>query len=77
LILLFVKDNEAYSTMLSNGLIHFTHLDKTKFYQKKIKSTTLTSEIKKFDIQDYIKIDYEGAEYLMLKDLKFNQTNKF
>jgi FkbM family methyltransferase len=65
-----VKDNEAYSTMLPNGLIHFKHLDKTKFYQKKIKSTTLTSEIKKFGIPDYIKIDCEGAEYLILKDLK-------
>ena len=68
----FVKDNEAYSTMLPNGLIYFQHLDKSKFNQKKIKSTTLNSEIKKFGIPDYVKIDCEGAEYLILKDLKYS-----
>ena len=66
----FVEDNEAYSTMLPKGLIYFTHLDKKKLNQKKIKSTTLNSEIKKFGIPDYVKIDCEGAEYLILKDLK-------
>jgi hypothetical protein len=32
----FVKDNEAYSTMLPKGLIYFTNLDIKKFNQKKL-----------------------------------------
>tara|TARA_B100000767_G_C19731901_1_gene522096 strand:+ start:297 stop:1061 length:765 start_codon:yes stop_codon:yes gene_type:complete len=67
----YVEGNDAYSTIFPHYLSNFSELDKNKFIKKKIKSTTLNSEIKKYGIPNYIKIDCEGAEYLILKDLKY------
>ena len=66
-----VKGNEAYSTIIKKSLNQFKHLNKNSFYTKTKKSTTLNHEIKKFGIPDYIKIDCEGSESKILKNLKY------
>ena len=48
------------------------HLNpKKKITKIKKTSTTLNKEIKKYGKPDYIKIDCEGAEYLILENLKY------
>jgi FkbM family methyltransferase len=66
-----VLNDEAYSTIFKNTLKSFNHLKGRKIYKKNIISTTLNSEILKYGIPDYIKIDCEGAEKVILNKLKY------
>ena len=67
-----VVGNEAYSSIIKNYKDNFNHLKKSLVIKKIKKSSTLNSEIEKFGIPYYIKIDCEGAENLILKNLKYN-----
>lgn len=65
-------NSEAYSTIEKKSLDYFLNRKvKTNIVKKNIKSTTLNYEIIKFGTPDYVKIDCEGAEKLILKNLKF------
>ena len=67
-----VVGDEAYSSIINNDKDNFDHLKK-KLVIKKIKSSsTLNSEINKYGTPHYIKIDCEGAENLILKNLKYD-----
>jgi FkbM family methyltransferase len=66
-----VLNDEAYSTIFKNTLKSFDHLKERKIYKKNIISTTLNSEILKYGTPDYVKIDCEGAEKVILKNLKY------
>jgi FkbM family methyltransferase len=67
-----VVGNESYSSILENYKENFDNL-KGSFVVKKIKkSSTLNFEINKYGIPYYIKIDCEGAENLILKNLKYD-----
>jgi hypothetical protein len=66
-----VLNDEAYSTIFKKTIKAFSHLDKRKIIKKNILSTTLNSEILKYGVPDYIKIDCEGAEKVILKNLKY------
>jgi len=67
-----VVDNEAYSSIINNYKDNFDHLKKSLITKKIKKSSTLNFEINKHGIPYYIKIDCEGAENLILKNLKYN-----
>tara|TARA_B100000029_G_scaffold21830_1_gene22014 strand:- start:772 stop:1515 length:744 start_codon:yes stop_codon:yes gene_type:complete len=67
-----VVGNEAYSSILDNYIENFTHLKKSLVIKKIKKSSTLNFEINKYGIPYYIKIDCEGAENLILKNLKYD-----
>ena len=66
-----IPGNEAYSSIIENYKKDFIHLNKSKVIKKKKMSTTLNIEIKKFGLPSYIKIDCEGSEKLILKDLNY------
>lgn len=65
-----IKNKEAYSTLIHKS-INSLNIKRKNILIKKKKSSTLNKEIKKFGKPDYIKIDCEGAEYLILKNLKY------
>jgi len=65
------RGNEAYSTINEMSLKQFKHISKNKILSKIKKSTTLNKEIIKYGVPDYIKIDCEGAEQVILENLKF------
>ena len=67
-----VVGDEAYSSILNNYKDNFDHLKKKIVIKKLKKSSTLNFEINKYGIPYYIKIDCEGAENLILKNLKYN-----
>lgn len=67
-----VVENEAYSSIVNNYKDNFDHLKKSLVIKKIKKSSTLNFEINKHGIPYYIKIDCEGAENLILKNLKYN-----
>ena len=67
-----VADHEAYSSIINNYKDNFDHLKKSLITKKIKKSSTLNFEINKHGIPYYIKIDCEGAENLILKNLKYN-----
>ena len=48
-----------------------THLKNNEIVVKKKNSTNLTTEIKKYGLPFYIKVDCEGAEELILKNLDY------
>tara|TARA_B110000003_G_scaffold259087_1_gene278762 strand:- start:717 stop:1454 length:738 start_codon:yes stop_codon:yes gene_type:complete len=64
-----VDKDEAYSTIKPKSLKFFDHIDKKNIRIIKKETTTLNLEIKKNGIPDYIKIDCEGAEKLILQNL--------
>ena len=65
-------NNEAYSTIEKKSLEYFINRKvKANIIKKNISSTTLNYEINKYGIPDYVKIDCEGAEKSILKNLKF------
>ncbi len=66
-----VKDNEAYSSIIKKSHKIFKNIVHGKVIVKKKLSTTLNVEIKKFGIPKYIKIDCEGAEKLILKNINY------
>lgn len=66
-----VLNDEAYSSIFKETIKSFSHLDKRRIIKKKILSTTLNSEILKYGVPHYIKIDCEGAEKVILKNLKY------
>jgi FkbM family methyltransferase len=66
-----VLNDEAYSTIFKTNIKAFIHLNNRKIIKKNILSTTLNSEILKYGVPDYIKIDCEGAEKVILKNLKY------
>lgn len=66
-----IPGNEAYSSIIKNYKKDFIQLNKSKVIKKKKMSTTLNIEIKKFGLPSYIKIDCEGSEKLILKDLNY------
>ena len=67
-----IVGDEAYSSILNNYKDNFDHLKKKLVIKKLKKSSTLNFEINKYGIPHYIKIDCEGAENLILKNLKYN-----
>jgi len=67
-----VVDNKAYSSIINNYKDNFDHLNKSLVIKKIKKSSTLNFEINKHGIPYYIKIDCEGAENSILKNLKYN-----
>ena len=67
-----VVGNESYSSIVSNYIENFTHLKNSLIVKKTKKSSTLNFEIKKHGTPYYIKIDCEGAENLILNNLKFD-----
>lgn len=66
-----VKNNEAYSTIKKKSLNIFNHLNKNNIESELLKPTTLNFEILKYGVPDYIKIDCEGSESKILKNLKY------
>ena len=67
-----VVGNEAYSSVVENYKENFNHLKESSVVKKIKKSSTLNFEINKYGIPYYIKIDCEGAENLILKNLKYD-----
>lgn len=67
-----VVGNEAYSSIVDNYKENFNHLKESAVVKKIKKSSTLNFEINKYGIPHYIKIDCEGAENLILKNLKYD-----
>jgi FkbM family methyltransferase len=67
-----VVGNEAYSSIVENYKENFNHLKESSVVKKIKKSSTLNFEINKYGIPYYIKIDCEGAENLILKNLKYD-----
>ena len=66
-----VSGDQAYSSILSNYHKSFDHLNKNEVIVKKKITTNLNTEIKKYGLPFYIKIDCEGAEKLILKNLDY------
>ena len=66
-----VKDDEAYSSILENYSLGHPHLKKRVVTKKSKISTNLNNEIKLYGAPHYIKIDCEGAEELILKNLDY------
>lgn len=64
-------NDEAYSTINKKHLVKFKQIKKDSINILIKKSSTLNDEIKKFGIPNYIKIDCEGAEEKILKNLKY------
>lgn len=67
-----IVGNEAYSSIVENYYENFNHLKESSVVKKIKKSSTLNFEINKYGIPYYIKIDCEGAENLILKNLKYD-----
>ncbi len=66
---LSIKNHEAYSSIIKKSIGTLKKDEKKNIIKLKKKSTTLDYEIKKYGKPDYIKIDCEGAEFLILKNL--------
>ena len=66
-----IVGNEAYSSIVENYKENFNHLKGSLVVKKIKKSSTLNFEINKYGVPYYIKIDCEGAENLILKNLKY------
>jgi FkbM family methyltransferase len=66
-----ITGQEAYSSILLNYQKNFDHLKNNEIVIKKKNSTNLTTEIKKYGLPFYIKVDCEGAEELILKNLDY------
>jgi FkbM family methyltransferase len=66
-----ILDNESYSSIIENYNKDFNHLKNVEVIIKKKITTTLNFEIKKHGLPSYIKIDCEGAEQLILKNLDY------
>ena len=66
-----VTGQEAYSSILLDYQKNFDHLKNNEIILKKKNSTNLTAEIKKYGMPFYIKVDCEGAEELILKNLDY------
>ncbi len=64
-----VKGNESHSSILEGYINNFEDLKNTQVTQKKKDTTTLNEEINLYGIPYYCKIDCEGSEKLILKDL--------
>ncbi len=67
---LSIRNNEAYSSLLYKS-VNSLNIKKKNIIIKKKKSSTLNKEIEKYGYPDYIKIDCEGAEKLILIPLKY------
>lgn len=67
-----VVGDEAYSSIINNYKDNFDHLKNKTVIKKLKKSSTLNFEINKYGIPYYVKIDCEGAENLIIKNLKYN-----
>ena len=66
-----ILGNESYSSILKNYNKDFDHLKNVEVTTKKKITTTLNFEIEKYGTPSYIKIDCEGAENLILKNLDY------
>ena len=66
-----IPGNEAYSSIIKNYNKNFIHLQRSDVIEKRKISTTLNAEIEKFGLPSYIKIDCEGSEKLILKNLDY------
>ena len=66
-----VSGNESYSSIIKDYNKDFDNLKKAEVIIKKKITTTLNSEIEKHGTPSYIKIDCEGAENLILKNLDY------
>jgi FkbM family methyltransferase len=66
-----IPGNESYSSIIENYNKDFNHLKNAEVITKKKITTTLNFEIEKYGIPSYIKIDCEGAENLILKNLDY------
>ncbi len=66
-----VQNDEAYSSTNFKSLKSLNILNNKKIFLKKLKSSTLNSEINKYGTPYYVKIDVEGGEKNILKNLKF------
>ena len=66
-----VQDDESYSSILKNYTIDHPQLKNRKVIKKIKNSTNLNEEIKLHGVPYYIKIDCEGAEETILKDLDY------
>lgn len=66
-----ILGNESHSSIIENYHKDFDHLKNAQVIVKKKLTTTLNLEIKKYGLPFYIKIDCEGAEQLILKNLDY------
>ena len=63
--------NESYSSIIEDYHKDFDQLKDAQVIVKKKLTTTLNAEIEKYGLPSYIKIDCEGAEQLILKNLDY------
>lgn len=68
---LSVKNKQAYSSIIKKSILNIDE-DNLKIENKRKLSSTLNLQIKKNGRPDYIKIDCEGAELLIVKNLGYN-----
>ena len=66
-----LKKNKAYSTIKKKNLEIFDKIKNEDYKIENKLSTTLNNEIEKYGIPNYVKIDCEGAELEILKNLKY------
>tara|TARA_Y100001958_G_C21226905_1_gene552399 strand:- start:73 stop:840 length:768 start_codon:yes stop_codon:yes gene_type:complete len=66
---LSIKNHEAHSSIIKKSISTIKRRQKKDIIKLIKKSSTLNQEIKKFGKPGYIKIDCEGAEFLILKKL--------
>lgn len=66
-----VLGNESYSSIIKDYHKDFDQLKDAQVIVKKKLTTTLNAEIEKYGLPSYIKIDCEGAEQLILKNLDY------
>ncbi len=66
-----IKNDEAYSSIIENYSLEHPQLKSRTVTKKSKISTNLNNEIKLYGAPHYIKIDCEGAEELILKNLDY------
>ena len=65
------ENMESHSSTIEGYLKNFSDIKNNKIILKKKTTTTLNNEIDLFGIPFYCKIDCEGSEYQILKNLKY------